>query len=137
AAVRATFDLQAAIVDSDYERAFQRVGGAKRAFVLVLTDLLDEAAARSLAEALPVLARRHAVIVASATDPDVDALLGAAPPDARPALPMAAALALRAPRARAAAPPRASGAPFIVAPPPPLSPACVRAYPAAKSRARL
>ena len=59
------------------------MSGAKRAFVLVLTDLLDEAAARSLSEALPVLARRHAVAIASATDPDVDALLAAAPTDHR------------------------------------------------------
>ena len=33
----------------------------KRAFVLVLTDLLEETAARPLLDALPVLARRHAV----------------------------------------------------------------------------
>jgi uncharacterized protein (DUF58 family) len=137
AAVRATFDLQAAVVDSDYERAFQRVSGAKRAFVLVLTDLLDESAARSLSEALPVLARRHAVVVASATDPDVDALLAGAPQDPRSALSMVAALDLIASRDRAAAILRASGARVTVAAPGTLSTACVRAYIAAKSRARL
>ena len=42
-------------------------------FVLVLTDLLEEAAARPLVEALPVLARRHAVVVAASADPDLDA----------------------------------------------------------------
>ena len=36
-------------VDSDYELAFRHVGETKRAFVLVLTDLLDESAARPLA----------------------------------------------------------------------------------------
>ncbi len=137
AAVRATFDLQAAAVDSDYERAFQRVSGAKRAFVLVLTDLLDDAAARSLAEALPVLARRHSVVVASATDPDVDALLAGEPHDAHGALSMIAALELIAARDRAAAILRAGGARVIVAAPGTLSTACVRAYTSAKSRARL
>ncbi len=42
-------------VDADYELAFRRVEGAKRAFVLVLADLLEEAAARPLVEAMPVL----------------------------------------------------------------------------------
>ena len=71
--MRALFDLEPRPVDSDYELAFRRVGGAKRAFVLVFTDLLDEAAARSLVDAVPVLARRHAVVVASVRDPDLDA----------------------------------------------------------------
>ena len=137
AAVRATFDLEAATVDSDYERAFQRVSGAKRAFVLVLTDLLDEAAARSLSEALPVLARRHAVAIASATDPDVDSLLAAAPTTTDAALSMVAALDLIAARDRAAAILRAAGARTIISPPGTLPTACVRAYADAKSRARL
>ncbi len=137
AAIHATFDLEPALVDSDYERAFQRVGGAKRAFVLVLCDLLDETAARSLVEALPVLARRHAVVIASTTEPDVDALLSTAPGDDRQALGMVAALDLVAARDRAAAILRAGGARTIIAAPGTLSTACVRAYATAKSRARL
>ena len=46
-----------------------RVGGAKRALVVVFTDLLEEAAARPLVDAVPVLARRHAVVVASVARP--------------------------------------------------------------------
>ena len=43
--VRALFDLEPPPVDSDYERAFRRAEGNKRALVLVLCDLLEEAAA--------------------------------------------------------------------------------------------
>ena len=46
---------------ADYELAFRTVGGAKRALIVVFTDLVDEAAARPLVDAVPVLARRHVV----------------------------------------------------------------------------
>ena len=57
--VRALHDLEPRLVDADHEAAFRRVEGAKRAFVLILSDLLEPVAARSLAEAVPVLSRRH------------------------------------------------------------------------------
>ncbi len=69
-------------VDSDYELAFATWGPRKRVLVMVFTDLLDEAAARSLAAAMPVLTRRHAVIVVSALDDRIDA--AAAPPRPMP-----------------------------------------------------
>ncbi len=47
-AVNALFDVEPEPVDSDYVRAFQRVEAAKRAWVVVFTDLLEEVAARSL-----------------------------------------------------------------------------------------
>jgi uncharacterized protein (DUF58 family) len=72
--VRALFDLESKPVDSDYELAFRRAEGAKRALVVVLCDLLEEAAARPLVAAVPVLTRRHAVFVASPTDPALEAL---------------------------------------------------------------
>src|ERR687891_1364167 len=43
ALIEALFDLEPEPVDSDYERAFREVTGMKRAFVLLLTDLLEEA----------------------------------------------------------------------------------------------
>ena len=63
---RALFDLEP-VASRQRLRARVPLGSAasKRAFVLVLTDLLDEAAAQPLLDALPVLARRHAVAVAS------------------------------------------------------------------------
>ena len=64
--VTSLFDLEPLAEESDYELAFSRIKGVKRAFVLVLTDLLEETAAQPLVEALPVVARRHAVCVAGA-----------------------------------------------------------------------
>ncbi len=68
AVLHAIHDLEPLLVDSDYEAAFQGAAGRKGAFVLVLTDLLDESAARPMIEAMPLLGRRHSVTVASARD---------------------------------------------------------------------
>ncbi len=72
--VRALYDLEASTADSDFELAFRRAEGSKRALVVVLCDLLEEAAARPLVRAVPVLTRRHAVVVASPSDPVLEAL---------------------------------------------------------------
>ena len=134
AVVRALFDLQSRPVDADYEAAFRRVEGAKRAFVLVLCDLLEEAAARPLVAAMPVLARRHAVVVASPADPS----LAIRPPAGEADLARTAvAVEVRAARARAAALVRGSGAQVVEAPAATLPRACVAAYLRAKARARL
>ena len=79
AVVRALFDLEPRPVDADYELAFQTVEGAKRSLIVIFCDLLEEAAARPLVDAVPVLARRHVVLVASVRDPDLDAQLTTAP----------------------------------------------------------
>jgi uncharacterized protein (DUF58 family) len=135
--VRATFDLEPSERDADYELAFRTVAGGKRALVVVLTDLLDEAAARALVDAVPVLTRRHAVLVASVRDPDLDALVARVPADERDVLATAAALELLAARRRAAARVRGAGAQVVEAPPEQLGAACVRAYLQAKGRRRL
>jgi uncharacterized protein (DUF58 family) len=129
--VRALFDCAPRPADSDFEAAFRRVEASKRAFVLVLCDLLEEAAARPLVEAIPVLARRHAVVVASPADAGVTAL--AAGEGARAAV----AADMLAARTRAASMVRAAGAGFVEAPADRLACACVTAYLRAKSRARL
>ena len=69
--IQAILAVEPRLVDSDYDLAFRSVGNSKRGLVVVFTDLVDEAAARSLLAAVPVLARRHAVVVASVTDPDL------------------------------------------------------------------
>ena len=109
AVVRALFDLQPRPLDSDYEAAFRRAEGSKRALVVVFVDLLEETAARPLVEAVPVLARRHAVVVASPTDPALAALAAARGTDA---LARARARDRRATSSRArAGAPRRSGPP--------------------------
>lgn len=135
--VRALFDLQPRLQDSDYELAFRRIAAGRRALVLVLCDLFDEDAARALVEAVPVLVRRHAVLVASVLDPDLEALVRTPPESTRDVLTTAAAVDLLAARTRAAQRLRRSGAQVVQAPPERLPAACVQAYLTAKARLRL
>ena len=131
AVVRALFDLQPRSRDSDYELAFRRAEGSKRALVVVLCDLIEEAATRPLADAVPVLARRHAVLVAAPKDPALERL--AQGHDERATI---ARDVLRA-RAAAVARVRAAGARVLEAAPDKLATACVAAYLRAKARAAL
>jgi uncharacterized protein (DUF58 family) len=137
AVIGAVFDLEPRSIDSDYDLAFHAVGSAKRALVVVFTDLLDEAAARSLIAAVPLLARRHAVVVASVRDPDVDRAVRSEPRDRGDVYRAAVALELLDGRARVVAELRRAGAEVIESAPEHLAAACVRAYLQLKSRARL
>jgi uncharacterized protein (DUF58 family) len=137
ALVRALFDLQPSPVDSDYELAFRSVASSKRALVIVFADLFEEVAARSLIAAVPVLARRHEVVVAGVLDPDLDAVLGTPPAHELDVYRAAAALDVLGARERAAALVRAGGARVLETAPPQLGEACVGAYLSAKARARL
>ena len=132
AVTQAIFDLEPSGTEADYERAFQAVAGGKRALIMVFTDLIEETAARPLADAMPVLARRHAMIVASAADPDVQGRAGSLDPYAA-----SAALTVLAEADRAAALLKRAGATTVEAPGSRLAGACVSAYLRAKSRARL
>jgi len=137
AVVQATFDLEPVGGDADYELAFRRVGEAKRAFVLVLSDLLEETAARPLRDAVPLLARRHAVAVASVADPDLDALTRTPPQDPSDVYAAAIGLDVLGARTRVASALAHAGAEVIEAPPESLAAACVRGYLRAKRRGRL
>lgn len=137
AVIASLFDLEPQSVDSDYELAFRTLGGLKRAYVLLFTDLLDEGAARSLLRAVPVLMRRHAVAVASATDVDLVSAVRKSPDRPADVYESAVALDVLDSRARVTARLRASGSDVIEAPPDQLGRACVAAYLRAKSRARL
>ena len=135
--VRALFDLEPSPVESDYELAFRSVGETKRAFVLVLTDLLEESAARPLVEAVPILARRHAVVVASVEDTDLAATLAAEPATPRDVYAASVALDVLAARTRVVRRLRHAGADVLEAAPDRLAAACVAAYLRAKAFARL
>jgi uncharacterized protein (DUF58 family) len=137
AVVRAVFDVEPTMVDSDYELAFRAVGSGKRAFVLVLTDLLEEAAAQPLLDAIPVLARRHAVVIAGVTDPDLEQMVHTPPRSPADVYTAAVALDVLDARARVAAQLRRAGADVVEARPDLLPNACVGAYLRAKARARL
>jgi uncharacterized protein (DUF58 family) len=137
AVVHALFDLEPTLVDADYPLAFRSVGGGKRAFVLVFTDLLDEAAADALLDAVPVLTRRHAVVVVSPKDAALEELVTSPPANAGDVYRAAAALTVLDARERVAARLRRAGADVLEATPSALAEACVGAYLRAKSRGRL
>jgi len=109
----------------------------KRAFVLVLTDLLDPAAARPLVAAIPVLAKRHSVTVASVIDPDLEEAVTTIPTDLAGAARAAAAVDVLASRAEALRQVRHYAAQVVERPPGTLSAACVAAYLRAKATARV
>lgn len=137
AVIEAVYDVEPSANDSDYELAFRSVGGGKRSLVIVFTDLIEEAAARPLLDAVPVLTRRHEVIVAGAEDVDLSTILATEPRSSADVYRSAAALDVLDARARVAARLRASGASVLEAAPASLGAACVRAYLKAKVRGRL
>ena len=126
--VRALFDLEPTEVESDYERAFLAVGRHRRAVVALFTDLVDEAASRSLLAAAGMLARRHAVLVVTCRDPDLAAAVAAEPSDARGVLRAAVALDLLRSRDRTVALLRSMGIAVVEDRADRLGPAAVRAY---------
>jgi uncharacterized protein (DUF58 family) len=135
--IQALFDLEPVSVDSDYERAFHELTRAKRAFVIVLTDLIEPTAAQPLVDALPVLMRHHAVALASVADPDLAALVSAQPRAALDVYRAAVALEVLSARAAVSARLRHAGADVVEGGPRQLPAACVGAYLRAKTRAPL
>ncbi len=135
--VRALFDLEPSGRDSDFELACARVGASRRALVLVFTDLVDLAAARSLLAAAPLLTRRHAVVVVSAQDPDLRRAAVRPPADTAEAYETVAAVDVLETRLAVAAQLTRRGAMVIEAPAERMALRCVQAYLSAKARARL
>ncbi|CAN5909954.1 hypothetical protein BH23ACT2_BH23ACT2_19510 [soil metagenome] len=135
--VRLLDDLEPTIVDSDYEAAFARVAAAKRSLVVVFTDLLDAAAAAPLLDAVPVLARRHAVVLAGVTDPDLVAAVATDPTTRRELHVATVATDLLAERDQVRVRLTAAGALVVDAAVEDLPSACVAAYLRLKSTARL
>lgn len=135
--VRSLEDLDPTSVDADYELAFRQVGTAKRSLVVVFTDVLDAAAARPLIDAVPVLARRHALVVAGVADADLLAAVTAVPATARDLLEVSVARDLMAERAAVATQLSGLGASVVDAPVERFPSACVAAYLRLKAAARI
>jgi uncharacterized protein (DUF58 family) len=136
AVVRGLLDLQPRAEESDYELAFRTVEGAKRSLMMIFCDLLDESAAKPLADAVPVLTRHHSVTVATVRDPDLDAIIATEPTSAHAIGAQAVALDVLASRTRVAHMLRHTGAQVVEAPADQLAAACVTAYLRAKARGR-
>jgi len=135
----ATFDLEPALVESDYRGAFiQALARFKRRSLIVLfTDLVEQAVGESLLPALPLLVRHHVVLIAAVRDPDVVRWATEPPADAAAAYRAAAATMALAERDRATARLRGLGAVVIDAPPGQLAPRLADAYLDLKARGAL
>jgi uncharacterized protein (DUF58 family) len=137
AVVRTFHDLEPSSVDSDYELAFRSLGTTKRSLVIVFTDLLEEAAARPLLEAVPTLVRRHAVVVATSSDPELDAIVAAEPSSVSDVYQAAVATEVLAGRDAVASDLARAGAVVVDAAPDLLPARCVGVYLRLKSQARV
>lgn len=135
--VQTMFDLEPAAVESDYELAFRTVGEGKRSLVILLTDILDEAAARSLGRAVPVLTRHHVVLVAGVLDPELAAAVRTPPSTVSDVYAATAALELLEARSRVVAHLTRAGAQVVERPAGQLAAGCVQAYLRSKRQARL
>jgi uncharacterized protein (DUF58 family) len=83
-AYAALFDLEARLAEPAYDLAAEaaRESGGRRAIVVLLTSVVDLAAAELLREALVALARRHRPVLVNLEDPQLVSLALGAP--ARP-----------------------------------------------------
>jgi uncharacterized protein (DUF58 family) len=135
-----------AVVDAEpVEPAYQTLPaflGARlkrRALVCVITDVVDEAAARALAQGLAGLRGRHLLVVVAVSDPALHRLATAAPTAGDPlgALVPVAAERLLTHRRRALAALEAIGAVVVDAPGARAAASAVDAYLALKSQGRL
>ena len=135
----AMYALEPELVESDYRAAFVETLARwrRRALLVVLTELTEEAVPEMLLPALPLLAGRHVVIVASAGDPDVTRWAGDVPTEAVTAYRKAAAMGTLERRERTAALLRGAGAMVVDAPPGRLAGHLADAYLNLKATGRL
>ena len=131
--------LEPELVESDYRGAFLETLARfrRRALLVLLTELAEQALTDTLLPALPLLVRDHVVVVAGVTDPDVAWWARGRPADAGTAYRKAAALAALEERARVVARLRGLGATVVDEPPGRLSSALADAYLRVKATGRL
>ncbi len=84
----AMYDLEPALVESDYRGAFSATLARfrRRSLLVLFTDLAEQALSETLLPALPLIVRHHLLVVAAVVDPDVlkwaASTPGSAPPTA-------------------------------------------------------
>ncbi len=135
----AMYQLEPELAESDYRGAFTEtlVRFHRRALLVVLTELADQALGDTLLPALPLILRSHLVVVASVRDPDLLRWASAPAADATGAYRKAAAQAALEDRRVLAAQLRRLGATVVDAPPGALAPALADAYLKVKATGRL
>lgn len=131
--------LEPELAESGYHDAFRATLARfrRRALLVLLTELGDEAVQETLLPALPVITREHAVVVASVRDPALEQLRDREATSASEAYAAAAAAAVLSDRARAAGRLRALGAHVVDAKPDELASALTDVYLDVKARGRL
>lgn len=135
--LEALHDLEPRPVESDYLHAFAAVADQKRALVVIFSDVIESTASEPLLAALPILTRRHAVVVASVVDEDLVEALTRTPVVPADVYRQVVAADVDDARARAVSLLTRGGATVVEAPAAELGAACIRAYLRAKVRARL
>lgn len=76
-------DLEPEMVEPSYARAFQFISSnlKKRAFVVILTDLVDKESSKELINSLKLLRPRHLPLVVTIGDRDLNSMVSTAPAD--------------------------------------------------------
>lgn len=135
----AMYELEPALLESDYRSAFAETLARfrRRAMLVVLTDLVEQAVGENLLPALPLIARNHLVVVGSVQDPDVLRWATSSPEDAMGAYRKAAAVQALDERRRTVARLRGLGATVVDAPPGKLASQLADAYLRVKATGRL
>lgn len=136
---RAMHRLEPELAESGYDDAFRSVLARfpRRALLVLVTELANEAVQESLLPALPLITRGHAVVIASVRDPAVDALRDREPASVVDAYEAAAATMVLEGRARAAAQLRTAGAQVVDEPPESFAGALADRYLDVKARGGL
>ena len=135
----AMYRLEPELAESDYRGAFAETVTRfrRRAMLVVLTELSEQAVAETLLPALPIVVRNHLVVVAAVRDPEVEYWARSMPTEAGTAYRKAAAAQTLDRRRRTITRLRALGAIVIDAGPGELPPQLADAYLKVKATGQL
>jgi len=135
----ALFDLEPELVETDYRGAFADtlIRFRRRALLVLLTELNEQAAEEYLVPALPLVVRSHVVVIGAVRDPEVEHWATAPLTEPDQAFRKAAAVQALDERARAAARLRGLGATVVDAEPGRLSADLADTYLRLKATGRL
>lgn len=134
-----TYNLQSAVGDSNYYRAFPFLSRkwTRRSLVVVFTDLDDPEASKPLISQISSLTKKHLCMVVAMADPAVFSAVNSEPTKSEDAFRTAAARQVIQGRKLAAAQLIRAGAIVLDVPPEHFTPAVVNQYLRVKSTARL
>ncbi|MGH9212300.1 MAG: DUF58 domain-containing protein [Acidimicrobiales bacterium] len=137
--VDALYDLEPALVESDYAEAFSETLARfrRRTMLVILTDLVEHTVNEWLVPALPLIVKEHLVVVAGVADPDVTRWADNPPTDRSSVYRTAAAVSAIGERQRAVARLRGLGATVVDARPGRLASVLADTYLDIKATGRL